>query len=268
MKKKIFIILISLILFFSGKIMAQAVKLADEPVNMTDITIIYDNYKFTDGTEPDWGFSCLVEVDGKNILFDTGTKPQILTKNAGIIGVDFSDVDQIIISHNHGDHTGGLRAVLSKKPGLNVYIPYPPDRGLEELTEGSGGNAASYDKPYQVTEHSWTSGTMGDQIREQCLVIEHEKGLVVIAGCSHPGIADMLAKVKKDFNRDIYAVMGGFHLMNHSKKQIQGIIDEFNDLGVKKCGCTHCTGEKQIQQFREAYGADFMEMGTGRKIKI
>jgi 7,8-dihydropterin-6-yl-methyl-4-(beta-D-ribofuranosyl)aminobenzene 5'-phosphate synthase len=268
MKKNSIIIIISLISVFTGSISGQNIKLAGKAVSMAEISIIYDNYICTDGTEADWGFSCLVELDGKNILFDTGTKPQILEKNARITGVDFTGVDNIIISHNHHDHIGGLTAVLSEKSNIPVYLPYPPDKKLREMTSVSGGVAASHGEPFQLTEHAWTSGTMGDEIREQCLVIDHQKGLIVIAGCSHPGIADMLSKIKKHFNRDIYAVMGGFHLMNYSKKQIQEIIYRFNDLGVKKCGCTHCTGEKQIQQFREAYGDNFIEMGTGRVVKL
>ena len=235
MRNKFAILITSII--FTAEIAAQTINLADKPLSMTDITIIYDNYKFIEG-------------------------------NAKVADVDFSDVDEIIISHNHGDHTGGINTVLTQKKDIPVYIPYPPDKRLEDNTGANGGKVFSYANPFQLSEHVWTSGTMGDQIREQCLVIDHEKGLIVIVGCSHPGIAEMLASIKKNFNTDIYAVMGGFHLMNHTKSQIQGIIDDFNRMGVKKCGCTHCTGEKQIQQFREAYGDDFMEMGTGRRIEI
>jgi len=109
---------------------------------------------------------------------------------------------------------------------------------------------------------------MGDRIDEQCAIIDHQKGLIVVVGCSHPGIADMLWSIKSKFGKDIYAVIGGFHLMSHSPGKVDDIIAEFKQIGVSKCGSTHCTGEKQIQQFRDAYGVDFIEMGTGRVIEI
>jgi len=247
---------------------AQSVMLAKHPAEKVEICILYDNYVCTPGTESDWGFSCLIEADEQQILFDAGTKPDILMKNIGITKTDISEIDQIFISHNHGDHTGGLWAILGEKSEIPVHLPHPPASGLKTRIAQLGGIASSNEKPFALTDHIWSGGTMGGMIHEQCVVIHYNKGLVVVTGCSHPGISEMLKQIKNEFGKDIYAVLGGFHLMMHSKKQIEKIIGEFRDMGIKKCGCTHCTGEKQIQQFREAFGNDFMEMGTGRRITI
>ncbi|HCS49295.1 MAG TPA: hypothetical protein DIW61_13985 [Candidatus Aminicenantes bacterium] len=88
-------------------------------------------YLHKEGTKPDWGFSCLIEGTEKTILFDTGTQPQILMHNVGVLGVDLKKVDEIVISHGHDDHTGGLTAVLEKNPNVTVFFPvsFPPEFG-------------------------------------------------------------------------------------------------------------------------------------------
>ncbi len=262
--KYLFILIMPL--YFTNNVFGQTVELSEIPVSTMKITILYDNYVYLEGTESDWGFSCLIETGGQQILFDTGTRPDVLYKNIGIAGVDVSTLDQIFISHNHHDHIGGLTKILDEKTDIPVHLPYFKDKELSNWVAAKGSKPISDVKPYKVSDNVWSSGTMGDQIPEQCIVVNHEKGLIVVVGCSHPGISYMLEKIRKDFGKDIYAVLGGFHLRQHSDKQIDSIIEEFNSMGVKKCGCTHCTGDKQIQLFRESYGDDFIEMGTGRKV--
>ena len=252
----------------TANIFGQTIKLSHMPVDKIELTILYDNYVCTTGTESDWGFSCLIETDGQEVLFDTGTKAEILYKNKGISEVSFSGLDQIFISHNHHDHVGGLKKILGEKSDMLVHLPYLNDNELSDWVTGMGSAPKSGIKPYEISNNIWSSGTMGSQIPEHCIVVNHEKGLIVIVGCSHPGISDMLRKIKKDFGKDIYAVLGGFHLRRDTDKHVDSIIEEFKAMGVKKCGSTHCTGDKQIQLFREAYGEDFIEMGTGRKLII
>src|SRR4030043_1807559 len=88
---------------------------ADQPIRFT---VLYDNYLYKEGTKADWGFSCLIEGTEKTILFDTGTQPQTLMHNVEVLGVDLKKVDQVVISHDHGDHTGGPHAALEVKPNL------------------------------------------------------------------------------------------------------------------------------------------------------
>jgi 7,8-dihydropterin-6-yl-methyl-4-(beta-D-ribofuranosyl)aminobenzene 5'-phosphate synthase len=109
---------------------------------------------------------------------------------------------------------------------------------------------------------------MGDQIKEQSLILNMSQGLVIVTGCSHQGIVNILKKAKEMFDREILLVFGGFHLMQHSDDQINDIIQSFREIGVQKCGATHCTGDRQITLFQEAYDDDYVPIGTGRIIRI
>lgn len=239
-----------------------------EPIKSVKITILYDNYVFAEGTKSDWGFSCLVEGTEKTILFDTGTRPEILFHNIGKLQVNLSNVEQIVISHNHGDHTGGLFSVLEKNPNVSVYLPYSFPYEFVRRVEKAGANVVAVKEPKKICENVFLTGEMGDRIKEHSLILYTQKGMIVITGCSHPGIVNILKKSKEVLNKKIYLVFGGFHLMRHSEAELKNIIREFKNLGVIHCGATHCTGDKAIRLFKEAFGENYVEMGTGRILEI
>jgi 7,8-dihydropterin-6-yl-methyl-4-(beta-D-ribofuranosyl)aminobenzene 5'-phosphate synthase len=122
--------------------------------------------------------------------------------------------------------------------------------------------------PAKICDNLYSSGEFKYQIPEQALVLNTRNGLVVMTGCSHPGIIEMLKEIKSAFNKNIYMVFGGFHLLDKSDKEMDQIISEMKALGVVKCGATHCTGEKQIQLIRDAFGVNFVELGVGNSIVI
>jgi hypothetical protein len=95
-----------------------------------------------------------------------------------------------------------------------------------------------------------------------------EKGLVIVTGCSHPGIVAIAEKAKADFQRDIYMILGGTHLLRHSDEDLQTVIDELKKLGVQKVAATHCSGDKAISMFQDAFGGGFVKMGVGRVVEI
>lgn len=232
------------------------------------MTILYDNYIFAEGTKSDWGFSCLIEGMEKTILFDTGTRPEILSHNIQNLQIDLIKVEQIVISHNHGDHTGGLFSVLEENHDVSVYLPYSFPYNFVRRVEKSRAEVVAVNQPLKICEKVFLTGEMGDRIKEQSLILNTSKGLVVITGCSHQGIVNIIKKAKEILDKDIYLVFGGFHLMRHSDDEVNKIIQEFKKLGVLKCGPTHCTGEKAIQLFKQAYGDNYVKMGTGRIIQF
>jgi len=231
-------------------------------------TILYDNYVFKEGTKADWGFSCLIEGTEKTILFDTGTQSEILFHNIDQLKVDLNQVEQIVISHNHGDHTGGLSAVLDKNHDVSVYLPISFPYEFVRNVKNKKAKVVSVDEPVEICQNVFLTGEMGDQIKEQSLIINTSKGLIIVTGCSHQGIVNILKRAKEMFDKEIYLVFGGFHLMRHSEEDVNNIIEQFKDLGVAKCGATHCTGDKAIGLFKEAYGENYIPMGTGKVLEI
>jgi 7,8-dihydropterin-6-yl-methyl-4-(beta-D-ribofuranosyl)aminobenzene 5'-phosphate synthase len=261
--KNIFIVILSIILILIGtpKVYAPA-------GNPITITILYDNYVFNEELKTDWGFSCVIEGTEKTILFDTGTKSDILFQNIKKLKVDPEAVELVAISHHHGDHFGGLFSFLKENNEVTVYLPVSfPDKFFRRV-EKTEAKAVAVDKPVEICKDVFLTGEMGDRIKEQSLILNTDQGFVVITGCAHPGIVKIVKRAKEILDKKIYLVCGGFHLLEKSEGEIKEIISQFKDLGVLKVGATHCTGDQAIESFKEAYGKNFVQMGVGRVLKI
>jgi 7,8-dihydropterin-6-yl-methyl-4-(beta-D-ribofuranosyl)aminobenzene 5'-phosphate synthase len=251
---------------FSGMDSATSVPVPSE--EGLRFTILYDNYLHKEGTQPDWGFSCLIEGTEKTILFDTGTRPQILMHNVDALGVDLKKVGQVVISHDHGDHTGGLSAVLERNHEVTVYFPVSFPRSFGRNIERLQGKVQTVDKPVEICRNVHLTGEMGGEIKEQSLIIDTPKGLIIVTGCSHQGIVNILKRAREIRDKPIRLVFGGFHLMETSDAEVDMIIAAFRSLKVEKCGATHCTGDAQIAMFKKAFGENYVPMGTGRVIEV
>jgi 7,8-dihydropterin-6-yl-methyl-4-(beta-D-ribofuranosyl)aminobenzene 5'-phosphate synthase len=232
------------------------------------ITILYDNYVFTEGLKSDWGFSCLLTGTEKTILFDTGTKSELLLENIGKLNINPKDIEIIVISHNHGDHTGGLFALLAENSNVLVYLPPSCSDSLIDKVKGTGAKVVVPNAPVEICKGVRLTGPLGERIIEQSMIVDTDEGTVIITGCAHPGIVDIVTKSKAIVPKDIYLVLGGFHLSQKSETELKQIISEFRKLGVKKAGPTHCTGDRAIRMFKREYGPDFVQMGVGRRLKI
>jgi len=232
------------------------------------VKVIYDNYSVTKAMKSDWGFSVVITGLEKEVLFDTGARPEIFESNFQESGLDASKIDLLVFSHEHGDHTGGLSAFVKMRTGIPVIFPCSFSAEFMRKMEKQGLKPLLVKDPAMICPHLYTSGQFKYSIPEQALVLDTQKGLVVITGCAHPGIIDMLKDIKTKFNKKIYMVFGGFHLMNKTGKEMDTIIAEMKSLGVVKCGATHCTGGKQIKMFREAFGENYIELGAGNTIVI
>lgn len=261
--KKVIALFICLIL-----ILSVAEKASAYEVDRIKITILYDNYLFSEGTKTDWGFSCIIEGTEKTILFDTGTKSDILFHNINFLKVNPEDVELVAISHNHGDHTGGLFSFLDKNNKVLVYLPISFPGTFVNRVKEKKAKVISVDKPVEICKDVFLTGEMGRQIKEQSVILDTSKGLVVITGCAHPGIVSIVKRAKEILDKKIYLVLGGFHLMRKSEAEVKDIINDFIKLGVLKVGATHCTGDRAIEFFKEAYGKNYIQMGVGKVIEI
>lgn len=232
------------------------------------ITVIYDNRLWKEGLEPAWGFACLIEGLDKKILFDTGGDGKILLSNMKKLGIDPKQIETVVLSHEHGDHVGGLASFLSANPNVTVYVlrSFPPS--IKNEAKGHGAEVVEVAGPAKISEHVLSTGEMGTMIKEQSLVIPTDRGLIVITGCAHPGVVKIVEKAKELTNQEVLLVMGGFHLLGHSDAQIKRIISEFSELGVRYAGPCHCSGDRAIELFAQHYKDRFLRLGVGRTITL
>jgi 7,8-dihydropterin-6-yl-methyl-4-(beta-D-ribofuranosyl)aminobenzene 5'-phosphate synthase len=236
--------------------------------NPITIWIIYDNNFYDSRLKPEWGFSCFIQGTEKTILFDTGGDGSTLLSNMKKLKITPEQVDLIFLSHIHGDHTGGLLEFLKKNNKVKVFLPHSfPDTFKKEITE-RGAQYIEVKGSIEICQDVFSTGELGISIKEQSLIIKTEKGLVIITGCAHPGIIDIVKKAKELANQNIYLVLGGFHLSGSSKEVIEKIVYEFKKMEVGKVAPCHCSGDKTRELFKQKYKEDFISGGVGKVIEI
>jgi 7,8-dihydropterin-6-yl-methyl-4-(beta-D-ribofuranosyl)aminobenzene 5'-phosphate synthase len=231
------------------------------------ITIVYDNYLVDERLRSDWGFSALIQYGDHTLLFDTGGNGLILLQNMRILGIDLLQIDGVVLSHAHDDHTGGLMSLLNTgvKPTVYLLSSFPASfkRQTEQYTQ------VNEVLPGQIfTDGVWTTGDVGGSIPEQSLVIQTVQGLVIITGCAHPGIVNILEHVHDMNSAPLYLVLGGFHLGGKSEAEINAIVQEFRRMEVVHAAPCHCSGDLAIEKFATEYGSDYVKVGVGSILRF
>jgi len=231
------------------------------------ITILYDNNAYDPHLRTAWGFACLVERGDLTLLFDTGGDAVTLLSNMETLRLDPAEIDIVVLSHIHGDHTGGLLGILAVNEETTVYLPRSFPASFKEQVKAHA-RVVEVHELMEIAEGIHTTGEMGRGIIEQSLVVETNCGLVVITGCAHPGVVNIVAKAKEITDGEVYLVVGGFHLGGASEATIDGFIADFRRLGVQKVAPCHCTGSRAMEMFAADYGEDFIKAGVGRVLEI
>jgi len=209
------------------------------------VAIIYDNTAFKKDLQADWGFSALVEAKERKILFDTGANGRILLSNMEKLKIDPKRIEDVFISHLHGDHTGGLSSFLRLNNRVKLWIPsyFSEAKNAREFTEMK--------KPTKLYEGIYSTGEL--EGIEQSLCVETEKGIVIIAGCSHPRMEHIL-ETASQFGK-VYGIIGGLHgTKPGSLKDLELICS------------THCTQYKS--EIKSLYPKKYVEGGAGKIIEI
>jgi 7,8-dihydropterin-6-yl-methyl-4-(beta-D-ribofuranosyl)aminobenzene 5'-phosphate synthase len=267
----------------------------------------------------EWGFAALVEADGHRILYDTGAHPDVVLKNAQTLRVDLMQVPDVVLSHSHLDHIGGLitlrQSVLTNVPTALAFahvgegIFYPRSSAPSGTNENSmlairseyercGGKFAIYDRPKELfpgvwltgpvprkyPEHNWSGsswistphGEAEDTLPEDmALVCNTDSGLVVITGCGHAGVINILDYARAIVRPSrIHALIGGIHLFAAKEEVLNWTAEKMREFGVDNFLGAHCTGIETVYRFRhdlkldrahavvDATGATF-ELGAG-----
>ena len=209
------------------------------------VTIIYDNTAFRKDLRADWGFSALIEVKKKKILFDTGGRGSLLLSNMKKMGIAPKEIYDVFISHPHFDHTGGLSAFLDHNNEVKVWVPHS-FRGVKDVKE-----VIEIENSRELYKGIWSTGEL--EGIEQSLCIETQKGIVIIAGCSHPRMENIIGAASV-FGK-VCGIIGGLH--GNRPESLKGL--EF-------ICATHCTQYKREIKF--LYPEQYIEGGVGKIIEI
>jgi 7,8-dihydropterin-6-yl-methyl-4-(beta-D-ribofuranosyl)aminobenzene 5'-phosphate synthase len=230
------------------------------------MTVIYDNNPYAENIMIDWGFSCLVRGAEKTILFDTGANGSVLMANMERLGLRPGDVDIVVLSHRHGDHVGGLEAFLERNPDVMVYVPKSFRGSLQRWIKEHGAELFEVKEAVEICQGVYSTGEMGTFIKEQSMIVHTDGGCIVITGCAHPGIVEIIDKTREVIADDVLLATGGFHLLNLSETEIGAVISSFRQAGVRYVGPCHCSGETTRRLFQKDYGECYMDVGAGRVI--
>src|SRR5438094_964900 len=286
---------------FIGLVFLAALRIASPAQDR--ITILYDALGKPSSMKKDWGYSALVEYGGKHILFDTGNNAEIFAQNVKVSGVDLKKLDFAVISHRHGDHTGGMNYLLTVNPQVKIFGPkegfgvfgaslpgtfYRQDASLPDymryyngkppqmMTFGTPWPSANFALIDGMTEAvpgisviatvSQTPGTL--ELRELSLAIETPEGLILVVGCSHPGI-ERIVEASTVLDKHVYAIVGGLHLRTIPDSEIALIVTALHDKWkVDRVALGHCTGEHAFAAFQRAFGVHYNYAGLGSVIEL
>ena len=233
-----------------------------------NLTIVYDNNPYDNRLATRWGFSCYIQGTEKTILFDVGGEGSVLLSNMEKLKIDPKAVNAIVLSHVHYDHIGGLSCFLKKNQNVAVYMPQSLPGSVKDTVRLAGAHVVDVHKPIKICKDVYSTGELGRFIKEESLIIKTSKGLIVITGCAHPGVVNIVKRAKEMLKSDVYLVLGGFHLCWMSLSKVKKIINGVKKEGVKKVAPCHCSGDIARKQFEKAYGKNFILVGAGKTITI
>ena len=269
------------------------------------VTILNDAFSSRTDLEQDWGYAALIEFEGKRILFDTGDNIAVFQKNVEALHVDLTHLDMVVITHAHGDHTSGLRYVLSKNPHVRIYVPDDPyftgttlppaflsTDARPELPANLRYFRGAGPQPGRKGWSAWTDTNMtavkGDltiaphirlvslvsdkpafkDLREISLVLETPGGLAVFVGCSHPGIERILAAaISGESDKPVVFLAGGLHLLMDTPQQVEATLTTLQQqYHVQTLAIGHCSGELTFLEARRRWGDHDRYAGLGETV--
>jgi 7,8-dihydropterin-6-yl-methyl-4-(beta-D-ribofuranosyl)aminobenzene 5'-phosphate synthase len=276
---------------------------ATPPVSPNHVTILYDAFGDRAGLTRDWGFAALVEYDGKRILFDTGNDADIFANNVRTLGIDLKTIDFVVISHRHGDHTAGLNYLLTVNPKVKIYAPkesfgvfgaalpgtfYRTDSTLSTRMRYFDGRPPAelrFGTPWPTAHFVWIDsvtevlpgvsliptvsqkpGTL--ELRELSLALRTPNGLILLVGCSHPGIETIVEASRRVANH-VYLILGGLHLVTAPDAEIERVAVALHDQWhVDRIAPGHCTGEPAFAALQRVFASQYVYAGLGTTIDL
>lgn len=267
------------------------------------ITVLYDAFGKDTSMTKDWGYAALVEINGMRILFDTGDDPGTLSKNLQVKGIDLRKLDFVVLSHRHSDHVGGFSFLLNVNPQVKIYAPKenfgifgsdlpskfyrkdvslppemryydgaPPDI-MKFGTVFPGANIQLIDKTTEVAPGITLIALVSDapgtkELKELSLAINTPDGIVLVVGCSHPGVEAIVAEAAK-INSHVHVIAGGFHLLMAQDEAIERAAATLHDTyKIDYIAPGHCTGERTFAVLQRVFGDRYLYAGLGTTLGV
>ena len=268
------------------------------------VTILYDSFGKSPTLTMDWGFAALIDYGGKRILFDTGNNAQIFEHNVKAAGVDLQKLDFVVMSHRHGDHMGGLGYLLKVNPTVKIYAPkersgvygddqpsstwYRKDPFLpaeqryysgappEIIHMGEawpGANFQLIDKSIEIVPGMYLIALVSDkpgtlELRELSLAIRTADGLVLVVGCSHPGVEHIVQEATA-IDPHINLLLGGLHQVQAPDPEVERIARVLHDqYKLDRIAPGHCTGEPEFAALKKTFGDHYLYAGVGSVVDL
>lgn len=240
-------------------------------MSLVRVRTLFDNDSWLKDLKASWGLSFYVEavIDGVRhvLLMDTGGSPDILLENASRLDLPLSEVEAVFISHWHADHCGALEPLLGVlHPSTPIYFPSEKPSWFRRIRAG-GKVPRACPEPIELMEGVRSTGNLGRAIDEHSLMIDVDgRGLVLLVGCSHPGITNILKRALEVSGSPIYAVIGGFHISSaHEGLEVGRFL---MDMGVRLVSPCHCTRPPARREIKRILGKRYVENGVGKVISI
>ena len=251
------------------------------------IVILAENRVQKRGLIAEHGLSLYIEYGAKKYLFDTG-QGLVLSHNAKKLDIDLEQISAVILSHGHDDHTGGLSKILELNPEVeviahkNAFISKfkKSDNKLEfrgnKTKLKNIKNFKNVQNQKVVEDGMWVTGEIQTKEKEYInnkyiqtgeegkkvddfsddisLYFETEKGLVILLGCSHKGVINIVEHIRqKSTRKKIRAILGGMHLENKSNEEVEEIINYFAKLNLDLLVPIHCTGRRAAMMMKDKF---------------
>jgi 7,8-dihydropterin-6-yl-methyl-4-(beta-D-ribofuranosyl)aminobenzene 5'-phosphate synthase len=235
--------------------------------NVIEITMVFNNVPQEANLTTGWGLAALIRSVGRTVLFDTGHNGDALLHNLHTLGHDPAEIDTVVLSHHHDDHTGGLAALLEyAQPVIHLAPGCPQNFG--QSVQARGCRTITAGPPVEILPGVVTTGAFDGPIPEHGLVFLTDYGPALLTGCAHPGILNMVNRVADITGKPVQMILGGFHLKNHPPDQSWQEINALAQAGVRRAAPSHCTGDGAMRQFRDIFGPDFVRFGLGGVVRF
>jgi len=235
-------------------------------VESVEINILVDNNPNFDLKSP-WGISIYIKTQNLSILFDAGPDPNALKENSKKLSIDLSNLDLAVISHEHGDHIRGLEYISEVNRNLTIFVPAHMSESCKNWIKSLGFKVIEVKDTTLISEGIAIVGELYGPPYEQALAINVKNlGLIILVGCSHPGVDKIVSKAEKELSQNPYAVIGGFHLSGASLNKIRDIAKALNKTGLKRIYPVHCSGEDFREFLRENYPEVYGDGKVGLKV--